>query len=206
MPGSFCSVDEDCPTGEVCVDGVCVSREGWLRCHGYDLQEYQNGQWVTIEPNSPTCGYTEDVLKDTYYYDLYNRGGIWVNAAAEYLSSITSSMPMVERYQIYLEIYYRYAGGAGTPTEDYLYYDLYNRGGNWLNAAAEYLSAVTTDMPMVERYQIYLEIYYRYATDGSAPPANPPQEAFPWTWLLIGGAAAIGIVLITSALLKQKRK
>jgi hypothetical protein len=146
MPGSSCSVDSDCPTGEVCVNDVCVSREGWQRCHGYDLQEYQNGQWVTIEPNSPTCGYTEPA-KDAYYYDLYYRG--WLAAAEEYLSSITPGMSPDEKYQIYLQIYYKYAGG------------------------------------------------------GAAPPVNPPQEAFPWTWLAVGGAVVVGIILIVST--RRKR-
>lgn len=113
MAGENCIVDSDCPAGEVCIDGVCVSREGWQRCQGYNLQEYRNGEWVTIEKNSPQCGYSGEPKKDFYYYDLYNRGGNWVNAAAEYLSKITAEMSMAEKYQIYVEIYYKYVGGGG---------------------------------------------------------------------------------------------
>jgi hypothetical protein len=113
MAGEFCTVDTDCPEWEVCVDGVCQSMEGMQRCHGYDLEEYQTGGWVTIEENSPSCGFSEEVLKDAYYYDLYNRG--WMAAAAEYLSRITTDMSLTQRYPIYLEIYYKYAGGGETP-------------------------------------------------------------------------------------------
>jgi len=58
--------------------------DGDLKCVGYDLYECQNGQWVFIEENSPTCGYvppecSPDGITKCVGYDLYKcQNGQWI--------------------------------------------------------------------------------------------------------------------------------
>lgn len=114
-------------------------------------------------------------LAYSYWLDLYNRGGDWLAAAAEFATLAKSLTNEDQIESTYTAIFNKYTsssgsggtGGSGTydntAARQSYYNDLKNRTGYyWAVAAEEFFSLSANCKSADEVYQIYLQIYNKY--------------------------------------------
>lgn len=65
----------------------------------------------------PPPGEGDNTTRIHYYNDLKLRGGKWLQAADEFWTKTTDAMTNAEIYTIYQEVFYKYEGEPGEPTQ-----------------------------------------------------------------------------------------